>query len=113
MVALLRELHGGKSLRLAVAFSQAHPTLPLQGVVATTVCSPFDVLKSRVRPAPSADSLFANLCCKKIMNAAEGGKTAAVVVRDSFRNEGMGWLFRGWTPAFIRLGPNTVYESTP
>lgn len=42
------------------------------------------------------------------MNASQDGKTAAVIVRDSFRNEGMGWLFRGWTPAFIRLGPNTV-----
>ena len=30
------------------------------------------------------------------------------VLRRSLRDEGPRFLFRGWTPAFIRLGPNTV-----
>ncbi|GAA96672.1 uncharacterized protein L969DRAFT_90601 [Mixia osmundae IAM 14324] len=59
------------------------------GTVATTICSPFDVIKSR------------------IMNAS-GKETALGVVAKSFKAEGPGWVFRGWTPAWIRLGPNTV-----
>ena len=27
---------------------------------------------------------------------------------ESLRTEGPAFLFKGWTPAFIRLGPNTV-----
>ncbi len=30
------------------------------------------------------------------------------VLRRSLRDEGPRFLFRGWTPAFVRLGPNTV-----
>ena len=30
------------------------------------------------------------------------------VFKRSLRDEGPRFLFRGWTPAFIRLGPNTV-----
>lgn len=30
-----------------------------------------------------------------------------VLVR-SFREEGPMFMFKGWTPAFMRLGPNTV-----
>jgi hypothetical protein len=30
------------------------------------------------------------------------------VLRDSLRAEGVSFLFKGWTPAFIRLGPNTI-----
>jgi len=29
-------------------------------------------------------------------------------LRQSFREEGIRFLFKGWTPAFIRMGPNTV-----
>lgn len=62
----------------------------MAGAIATTICSPFDVVKSR------------------IMNTIPGSATVPQVIRQSFRNEGLGWIFRGWTPAFIRLGPNTV-----
>lgn len=27
----------------------------------------------------------------------------------SLRDEGPRFLFKGWTPAFIRLGPNTIF----
>lgn len=30
------------------------------------------------------------------------------VLARSIREEGITFLFKGWTPAFIRLGPNTV-----
>ena len=37
------------------------------------------------------------------------GKTSPVqVLTTALRNEGPRFLFKGWTPAFIRLGPNTV-----
>lgn len=30
------------------------------------------------------------------------------VVTTSLRTEGVRFLFKGWTPAFVRLAPNTV-----
>ena len=30
------------------------------------------------------------------------------VLKRSLRDEGPRFLFKGWTPAFVRLGPNTV-----
>ncbi|KAI8453961.1 mitochondrial carrier domain-containing protein [Phakopsora pachyrhizi] len=62
----------------------------MAGAIATTICSPFDVIKSRV------------------MNSTGNDDTVVRVIRRSFREEGIRWMFRGWTPAFIRLGPNTV-----
>ncbi len=40
------------------------------------------------------------------------------MLKQSLREEGPRFLFKGWTPAFIRLGPNTVlmfvfYEVSP
>jgi len=31
------------------------------------------------------------------------------VLTTSIREEGAAVLFKGWTPAFVRLGPNTVF----
>ncbi|KAG1319617.1 hypothetical protein G6F62_011755 [Rhizopus arrhizus] len=45
------------------------------GLVATTVCSPLDVVKTRIM---------------------------------STHSKGFGSLFRGWMPAFVRLGPHTI-----
>lgn len=61
----------------------------LAGFVATTVCSPVDVIKTRV------------------MSSAES-KGLATLMRDVYRVEGVGWMFRGWVPSFIRLGPHTI-----
>lgn len=61
----------------------------LAGTVATTVCSPADVLRSRLM-------------------AASGNATFLEVLKTSLHEEGPRFLFKGWTPAFIRLGPNTV-----
>jgi len=61
----------------------------LAGAFATTVCSPADVLRSRLM-------------------ASSSNVTLIQVLTRSLREEGPGFLFKGWTPAFIRLGPNTV-----
>ena len=59
------------------------------GFVATTICSPVDVIKTRVMSSHEHKSL---------------GKLLA----DVYRVEGAGWMFRGWVPSFIRLGPQTI-----
>lgn len=41
------------------------------------------------------------------MNAS-GQASISTVIAQSFKNEGMSWMFKGWTPAFIRLSPNTI-----
>lgn len=60
------------------------------GFVATTVCSPADVVKTR------------------IMNAKGGGESPITILKSALTNEGVGFMFRGWIPSFIRLGPQTI-----
>lgn len=61
------------------------------GTVATTVCSPADVLKSR------------------IMNAHGAGTSSTLqVIRTSLANEGPMFMFKGWLPAWTRLQPTTI-----
>ncbi|KAH8827772.1 mitochondrial carrier domain-containing protein [Flagelloscypha sp. PMI_526] len=61
------------------------------GTVATTVCSPADVLKSR------------------IMNASGPGSNSTMgVIRQSMKNEGAMFMFKGWVPAWTRLQPTTI-----
>ncbi len=52
------------------------------GTVATTICAPADVLKSRV------------------MNMKGKGQGVLGILTDSLRNEGPRFLFRGWLPAW-------------
>ena len=61
----------------------------LAGFVATTICSPVDVIKTRVMSAKESEGLVRLL--SKI-----------------YRLEGVNWMFRGWVPSFIRLGPHTI-----
>ncbi|KAL9059147.1 MAG: hypothetical protein Q9162_001365 [Coniocarpon cinnabarinum] len=63
----------------------------LAGFVATTVCSPVDVVKTRVMSAHEAGS---------------GGIWG--IVRDTTAKEGWRWMWRGWLPSFVRLGPHTI-----
>ncbi|KAJ5716110.1 hypothetical protein N7493_008021 [Penicillium malachiteum] len=65
----------------------------MAGFVATTVCSPVDVIKTRIMTASPAESR---------------GHSIAGLLRDICRKEGLGWTFRGWVPSFIRLGPHTI-----
>lgn len=61
----------------------------MAGFVATIVCSPVDVIKTRVMSAHTHDGLW-------------------TLVAKITKNEGLGWMFRGWVPSFIRLGPHTI-----
>ena len=65
----------------------------MAGFVATTICSPVDVIKTRIMTASPAETK---------------GHTIAGLLREVFRKEGFAWMFRGWTPSFIRLGPQTI-----
>jgi dicarboxylate transporter 10 len=61
------------------------------GTVATTVCSPADVLKSR------------------IMNASGPGSSSTIgAIRTAIANEGPTFMFKGWVPAWMRLQPTTI-----
>ncbi|KAI9731815.1 MAG: hypothetical protein M1818_007680 [Claussenomyces sp. TS43310] len=63
------------------------------GTVATTVCAPADVLKSRIQSA-----------------ATVSGKKPGmlqILVR-SLKEEGPRVLMKGWTPAWLRLTPHTI-----
>ncbi|KAI6045150.1 mitochondrial carrier [Pisolithus marmoratus] len=55
----------------------------------TTVCSPADVIRTRI-----------------MGSSARAGPIRVLV--HSLREEGPMFMFKGWTPAFMRLGPNTV-----
>ena len=61
----------------------------LAGFIATTVCSPVDVIKTR-------------------MMSAHGKETMGALLARVTREEGAAWMFKGWVPSFIRLGPHTV-----
>ncbi|KAG0650310.1 hypothetical protein D0Z07_3048 [Hyphodiscus hymeniophilus] len=61
----------------------------LAGLVATTVSSPIDVMKSQIMSLPSRTSAFK-------------------VARALWQTEGFRWLFRGWIPSFMRTGPHTI-----
>ncbi|OAA67170.1 mitochondrial dicarboxylate carrier protein [Niveomyces insectorum RCEF 264] len=61
----------------------------LAGVVAATVTSPIDVVKTRVMSGH--------------------GAALTTVLRDLYAAEGLRWMFKGWVPSFIRLGPHTIF----
>ena len=61
----------------------------MAGFVATTVCSPVDVIKTRIMSTKTKESMM------------------ALLTRIT-RQEGWGWMWRGWLPSFVRLGPHTI-----
>ncbi|KAJ2555849.1 hypothetical protein EV175_002169 [Coemansia sp. RSA 1933] len=64
----------------------------LAGFVATTITSPFDVVKTRIMNAGPA-SPYKNLL-----------QAMAVIVKE----EGPLALYKGWTPSFVRMAPQTI-----
>ncbi len=58
----------------------------LAGVTAATVTSPVDVIKTRVMSASGKSSL-------------------PRLLADIYAAEGLRWMFKGWVPSFLRLGP--------
>ncbi|KAK5443481.1 Mitochondrial dicarboxylate transporter [Exophiala xenobiotica] len=78
-----------KNLGMADNFSTHFTASLAAGFVATTLCSPVDVIKTRVMSA--------------------GAKTSVLhLLREASHKEGMLWIFRGWVPSFVRLGPQTI-----
>ena len=63
----------------------------ITGVVATTAAAPFDLIKTRC------------------MNAA-GDLSVATALRQILKQDGMRGLFRGWVPAYCRLGPHALIQ---
>ncbi|KAL2759419.1 hypothetical protein ACRALDRAFT_2038288 [Sodiomyces alcalophilus JCM 7366] len=61
----------------------------LAGAMAATVTSPIDVVKTRIMTVSTSDGLLTTL-------------------RTIYAKEGLRWMFRGWVPSFLRLGPQTV-----
>ncbi|EPB88914.1 hypothetical protein HMPREF1544_04304 [Mucor circinelloides 1006PhL] len=65
----------------------------LAGLVATTACSPVDVIKTRMMSA----------------TGTEGRLSAIGVTMAMYRSEGLFSFFKGWTPSFMRTGPQTIF----
>lgn len=61
----------------------------LAGVVAATVTSPIDVIKTRVM-------------------SSQGGHGMIPLLKEIYAAEGLRWMFKGWVPSFLRLGPQTI-----
>lgn len=61
----------------------------LAGVVAATVTSPIDVIKTRVM-------------------SASGKSSIPRLLGEIYAAEGLRWMFKGWVPSFLRLGPQTI-----
>ncbi|WWC98661.1 hypothetical protein V866_005554 [Kwoniella sp. B9012] len=61
------------------------------GTVATTVCSPADVIKSRIMTAHG-----------------KGTSSTMGVIKESLAKEGAMFMFKGWVPAWTRLQPTTI-----
>lgn len=74
--------HAGMGDDLSTHFSASF----LAGVVAATVTSPVDVVKTRVMSGSSEHGVFS-------------------VLKSLYKTDGLRWMFRGWTPSFLRLGP--------
>lgn len=61
----------------------------MAGFVATTLCSPLDVIKTRIMSAKDSQGII--------------GLLSTIT-----KTEGPAWMFKGWLPSFIRLGPHTI-----
>ncbi|KAL9934745.1 hypothetical protein V8E36_006520 [Tilletia maclaganii] len=72
---------GSSALTFAASFAA--------GTTATTLCAPVDVIKSRVQNSSSGEGVLS-------------------VIRSSIQKDGLRVFFRGWTPAWIRLQPQTT-----
>jgi dicarboxylate transporter 10 len=61
----------------------------LASLVATSISSPMDVIRTQLMSASKRVSVLR-------------------IVTDLTRSEGYRWVFRGWAPSFVRLGPQTI-----
>lgn len=81
LVAIIEVRDDHPGLHLSASF--------LAALVATTLCSPIDVIKTQLMGSSSKQGILQVIKC---LTATEG----------------LGWVFRGWTPGFVRLGPQTM-----
>lgn len=58
----------------------------LAGLAAATATSPIDVIKTRIMSSQEKQGILR-------------------LVADISRTDGLGWMFKGWVPSFLRLGP--------
>ena len=79
---------GGMSDNLTTHFTASL----MAGFVATTTCSPVDVIKTRIMSA----------------GPESRGQSLLKLLTEVCKKEGVTWVFRGWLPSFIRLGPQTI-----
>ncbi|PWN47440.1 putative DIC1-mitochondrial dicarboxylate carrier [Violaceomyces palustris] len=63
------------------------------GTLSTTVCTPIDVVKSRVQ---------------NMKKGSPGGTSVSFVIKEALRKDGPAVFLRGWTPAWLRLQPQTT-----
>ncbi|OQD68672.1 hypothetical protein PENDEC_c032G04284 [Penicillium decumbens] len=82
---LLQRIGGTNEEKPLIHFSASL----LASLVATTVSNPMDVIRTQ------------------LMSSSEKGSVLKIV-RGLFAAEGIRWVFRGWTPSFVRLGPQTI-----
>ncbi|KJZ75613.1 hypothetical protein HIM_05076 [Hirsutella minnesotensis 3608] len=61
----------------------------LAGLAAATATSPIDVIKTRVMSSTQNHGVVR-------------------LVGDIYKADGIGWMFKGWVPSFLRLGPHTI-----
>ncbi|KAF5661511.1 putative dicarboxylate carrier [Fusarium heterosporum] len=61
----------------------------IAGLVAATVTSPIDVIKTNVMSSTHDHNILH-------------------LIRDIHRKDGLMWMFKGWVPSFLRLGPQTI-----
>ena len=58
----------------------------LAGLVAATVTSPIDVIKTKIMSASNKQGVIQ-------------------LIGDIYKVDGISWMFKGWVPSFLRLGP--------
>ncbi|KAG6007499.1 hypothetical protein E4U21_005967 [Claviceps maximensis] len=61
----------------------------LAGLAAATATSPIDVVKTRVMSSTQKHGIIHT-------------------VGDIYKTDGLRWMFKGWVPSFLRLGPHTI-----
>uniref|UniRef100_M4BM04 Uncharacterized protein n=1 Tax=Hyaloperonospora arabidopsidis (strain Emoy2) TaxID=559515 RepID=M4BM04_HYAAE len=61
------------------------------GLVATTACAPADVVKTRLMNTHAQEYTSATACFLQVV-----------------KHEGVRGLYKGWLPAYMRLGPQTL-----
>ncbi|KJK81556.1 hypothetical protein H634G_02816 [Metarhizium anisopliae BRIP 53293] len=61
----------------------------LAGLAAATATSPIDVIKTRVMSSTQKQGILR-------------------IVGDIYKTDGLRWMFKGWVPSFLRLGPHTI-----